>query len=92
MRFKARDIKVLSSAELAELATRMLDHIGEQSKHIDALDERVDSQARGIEWRDAKTLFFDASARPQTRWTTTPSIGSTGADHGARSVTFSVSS
>jgi len=51
---KAQDIKALSPAELAELATRMLDHIGEQSKHIDALDKRVDSQARGIKWRDAK--------------------------------------
>ena len=45
---KAQDLKALSPAEWTELATRMLDHIGEQSKHIDALDKRVDSQARGI--------------------------------------------
>ena len=32
----------------------MLAHIGEQSKHIDALDKRIDSQAQGIKWRDAK--------------------------------------
>ena len=51
---KVQDLKALSPAELAELATRMLGHIGEQSKHIDALDKRVDSQARGIKWRDAK--------------------------------------
>jgi len=51
---KAQDIKALSPAELAELAARMLAHIGEQTKHIDALDKRVDSQARGIKWRDAK--------------------------------------
>jgi len=32
----------------------MLAHIGEQSRHIDAQDKRIDSQAQGIKWRDAK--------------------------------------
>ena len=32
----------------------MLAHIGEQSRHIDAQDKRIDSQARAIKWRDAK--------------------------------------
>ena len=44
---KAEDLKDLSPAELTALAVQMLAHIGEQSKHID-------SQARGIKWRDAK--------------------------------------
>jgi transposase len=51
---QARDLTRLSPAELAELATQMLAHIGEQSLHIDAQDKRIDSQARGIKWRDAK--------------------------------------
>ena len=51
---KNRDLKALSPTELTELASQMLAHIGEQSKHIDALDKRIDSQAQGIKWRDAK--------------------------------------
>jgi transposase len=58
---KAQDLKAFSPAELAELATQMLAHIGEQARHIgeqtlhiDALDKRIDSQAQGIKWRDAK--------------------------------------
>ena len=51
---KTEDLKGLSPAELAALATQMLAHIGEQSKHIDALGKRIDSQAQGIKWRDAK--------------------------------------
>jgi len=44
---KPDDIKTLSAPDLAALATQMLAHIAEQSKHID-------SQAQGIKWRDAK--------------------------------------
>ena len=51
---KAEDLKGLSPDELTALATQMLAHIGEQTKHIDALDKRVNSQAQGIKWRDAK--------------------------------------
>ncbi len=51
---KAEDLKGLSPAELTGLATQMLTHIAAQSKHIDALDKRVGSQAQGIKWRDAK--------------------------------------
>ena len=51
---KAEDLTGLSPAELTALAVQMLAHIGEQSKHIDALDKRVNSQAQGIKWRDAK--------------------------------------
>ena len=42
-----QDLTALSPAELAELATQMLTHIGEQSKLIA-------SQAQAIKWRDAK--------------------------------------
>ena len=49
-----QDLRALSAVELAALAQQMLAHIGEQSKHIDALDKRIDSQAQGIKWRDAK--------------------------------------
>lgn len=51
---KAKDIKALSPAELAELATQMLAHIGEQSKHIGEQRKQIDSQAKAIKWRDAK--------------------------------------
>ena len=51
---KTEDLKGLSPAELTALAAQMLAHIGEQSKHIDALGKRIDSQAQGIKWRDAK--------------------------------------
>ncbi|MBC7938855.1 MAG: IS66 family transposase [Chitinophagaceae bacterium] len=51
---KAEDLQGLSSAALTTLVVQMLAHIGEQTKHIDALDKRIDSQAQGIKWRDAK--------------------------------------
>jgi transposase len=51
---KADDLKGLSPVELTALATQMLAHIGEQSRHIEALDKRIGSQAQGIKWRDAK--------------------------------------
>ena len=51
---KSRDLKALSPTELTELASQMLAHIGEQTKHIGALDKRIDSQVQGIKWRDAK--------------------------------------
>lgn len=58
---KAQDLKALSAAELAAIATQMLDHIneqskhiGEQSKHIGEQDKRIDSQLQAIKWRDAK--------------------------------------
>ena len=41
------DLKGLGPAELTALATQMLAHIAEQSR-------RIDSQAQGIKWRDAK--------------------------------------
>ena len=45
--FKAQDLRGLSPDALAAAAEQMLAHIGEQSK-------RIDSQAQGIKWRDAK--------------------------------------
>ena len=51
---KSQNLKALSPADLAELASQMLAHIGEQTKHIDAQDKRIGSQAQGIKWRDAK--------------------------------------
>ena len=51
---KTRDLKALSPADLAELASQMLAHIGAQDKHIGAQDKRIGAQAQGIKWRDAK--------------------------------------
>ena len=51
---KPQDVAALSADDLAALATRMLAHIGEQSRHIGEQDKRIDSQAQAIKWRDAK--------------------------------------
>jgi transposase len=51
---KAADLKSASQAELAKLAAKMLVHIAEQGRHIAAQDQRIDSQAQAIKWRDAK--------------------------------------
>ena len=58
---KGKDINSLSSAELAELATRLLAHVDEQNRHIDEQGkhiaqqrQRIDSDAAAIKWRDAK--------------------------------------
>jgi hypothetical protein len=61
---KGRDLKALSPTELTGLASQMLAHIGEQAKHIDALDKRIGSQAQGIKWRDAKieSITFQPAA------------------------------
>ena len=45
--FKAQDLRGLSPEALAAAAEQMLAHIGEQSK-------RIDAQAQGLRWRDAK--------------------------------------
>ena len=51
---KAKDLKALSSVELAEMAAQLLAHISEQSKHIGEQSKRIDAQAQAIKWRDAK--------------------------------------
>lgn len=51
---KPQDLAALSAAELAGLATQMLAHISQQSRHIGEQDKRIDSQAQAIKWRDAK--------------------------------------
>jgi transposase len=51
---KAQDLKAVSPAQLAELATQMLAHIAEQGRHITEQGKRIDSQAQAIKWRDAK--------------------------------------
>ena len=51
---KAQDLVALNPSEWAAVAGQLLAHIGEQSKHISAQDNRIDSQAQAIKWRDAK--------------------------------------
>ena len=51
---KAQDLSALSPSEWAVVGAKLLAHIGEQSKHITAQDNRIDSQAQAIKWRDAK--------------------------------------
>ena len=51
---KAQDLVALNPSEWAMVGAQLLAHIGEQSKHITAQDNRIDSQAQAIKWRDAK--------------------------------------
>ena len=51
---KAQDLSALSPSEWAVVGAKLLAHIGEQSKHITALGQRIDSDAQAIKWRDAK--------------------------------------
>ena len=51
---KAQDIVALSPSEWAVVGAQLLTHICEQSKHISAQENRIDSQAQAIKWRDAK--------------------------------------
>ena len=51
---KAHDLVALNPSEWAAVGAQLLAHIGEQSKHITAQDNRIDSQAQAIKWRDAK--------------------------------------
>ena len=50
----AQDLAGLNPSEWAQAAAQLLAHIGEQSKHITALGQRIDSDAHAIKWRDAK--------------------------------------
>ena len=50
----AQDLAGLNPSEWAQAAAQLLAHIGEQSKHITALGQRIDSDAQAIKWRDAK--------------------------------------
>lgn len=51
---KAHDLVALNPSEWAVVGAQLLAHIGEQSKHITAQGNRIDSQAQAIKWRDAK--------------------------------------
>ena len=44
---KAKDIRALNPVDLAELATQMLAHIGEQSKHIGEQRRQIDCMRLG---------------------------------------------
>ena len=50
----AQYLSALNPSEWATVSAQLLAHIGEQSKHISAQDNRIDSQAQAIKWRDAK--------------------------------------
>ena len=64
---KSEDLKGLGPAELTALATQMLAHIGEQSKHIEALDKRIDSQAQGIKSGATRRSRASRSSSPSSR-------------------------
>ena len=51
---KAQEISALNPSEWAAVSAQLLAQINEQSKHITALGQRIDSDAQAIKWRDAK--------------------------------------
>ena len=51
---KTEDLKGLSPSAMAEVAARMLAHIGEQSRHIGAQAKQLDRQGQAIKFKDAK--------------------------------------
>ena len=50
----AQDLRSLSPASLAEVAGRMLAHIGVQSRQIGVQSRQIDEQARAIKFKDTK--------------------------------------
>ena len=65
---KPQDLAALSAADLTTLATQMLVHISEQSRHIGEQDKRIDSQAQAIKWRDAMIKSITFQLARLTAW------------------------
>ena len=57
---QAKDLKGLSPGAMAEVATRMLAHIGEQSRHIGAQTRQLGDQARQLDRQQQAIKFKDA--------------------------------
>ena len=65
---KPQDFGTLNAADLAVLATHMLVHVSEQSEHIGEQDNRIDSQAQAIKWRDAMIKSITFQLARLTAW------------------------
>jgi hypothetical protein len=56
-----QDFVGLSPAAAAELAAKVLQHIGQQSQHIAQQGQQIESQAQAIQFKDAKidSIMFE---------------------------------
>ena len=63
-----QDFVGLSPEVLAELATKVLQHIGHQSKHIAQQGQQIESQAQAILFKDAKIERITFELRRLKAW------------------------
>jgi transposase len=65
---KPQDFVGLSPGAAAELATKVLQHIGHQSQHIAQQGQQIESQAKAIEFKDAKIQSIMFELRRLKAW------------------------
>ena len=68
---KPQDFVGLSSGAAAELAAKVLQHIGQQSQHIaqqGQQGQQIESQAKAIEFKDAKIQSIMFELRRLKAW------------------------
>ena len=65
---KPQDFVGLSSGAAAELAAKVLQHIGQQSQHIAQQGQQIESQAKAIEFKDAKIQSIMFELRRLKAW------------------------
>ena len=65
---KPQDFVGLSSGAAAELAAKVLQHIGHQSQHIVQQGQQIESQAKAIEFKDAKIQSIMFELRRLKAW------------------------
>ncbi|MEY3124142.1 MAG: hypothetical protein RLZZ573_662 [Pseudomonadota bacterium] len=65
---KPQDFVGLSPGAAAELAAKVLQHIGQQSQHIAQQGQQIESQAKAIEFKDAKIQSIMFELRRLKAW------------------------
>jgi transposase len=65
---KPQDFVGLSPSAVAELAAKVLQHIGQQSQHIAQQGQQIESQAQAIQFKDAKIQSIMFELRRLKAW------------------------
>jgi transposase len=65
---KPQDFVGLSPCAVAELAAKVLQHIGQQSQHIAQQGQQIESQAQAIQFKDAKIQSIMFELRRLKAW------------------------